>query len=200
MRMHELRELIRLVDQSSIVEFEWEFDGAKVTIRKGGVVQPANGSAALPSDPSVAAPAAATLTPAPQAGPAPAPQVAAAAPALSAASSAPAAAATPSAPAAAATPAQPADKTADTADDEAGLHKIVAPMVGTFYAAPAPDAEPYVKVGDKVKEDTVVCIIEAMKLFNEIEAECRGEIVKVLVENGQLVEYGQPLFLVRLEK
>lgn len=199
MRMHELRELIRLVDQSSIVEFEWEFDGAKVTIRKGGVVQPANGSAALPSEPSVGQ-AAVTVTPAPQAAPVPASQVPAGDPALSTATAAPAAAATASAPAAAATPAQPADKTADAVDDEAGLHKIVAPMVGTFYAAPAPDAEPYVKVGDKVKEDTVVCIIEAMKLFNEIEAECRGEIVKVLVENGQLVEYGQPLFLVRLER
>ncbi len=74
--------------------------------------------------------------------------------------------------------------------------EIKAPMVGTFYRAPSPDAEPYVKEGDIVNPDTVVCIIEAMKLFNEIKAEVKGKIVKVLVENGQPVEYGQPLFLV----
>ena len=85
------------------------------------------------------------------------------------------------------------------AKDDAHYHEITAPMVGTFYAAPAPDAEPYVKVGSKVKKDTVVCIVEAMKLFNEIEAEVEGEIVEILVENGQLVEYGQPLFLVKLD-
>ncbi|EPR29711.1 Biotin carboxyl carrier protein of acetyl-CoA carboxylase [Geobacillus sp. WSUCF1] len=82
---------------------------------------------------------------------------------------------------------------------EGNLHQITSPMVGTFYAAPAPDKPPYVKPGDKVKKDTVVCIIEAMKLFNEIEAEVDGEIVEVLVQNGQLVEYGQPLFLVKPE-
>lgn len=82
---------------------------------------------------------------------------------------------------------------------EQGYHQITSPMVGTFYAAPAPDAEPYVKVGSKVKKDTVVCIVEAMKLFNEIEAEVEGEIVEILVTNGQLVEYGQPLFLVKLD-
>ena len=68
-------------------------------------------------------------------------------------------------------------------------------MVGTFYAAPSPGAEPFVKVGDRVKEETVVCIVEAMKLMNEIEAEVSGVIVDVLVENAQLVEFGQPLFL-----
>lgn len=77
------------------------------------------------------------------------------------------------------------------------LLKIVSPMVGTFYKAPAVDEAPYVKIGDKVEKSTVVCIVEAMKLFNEIEAEMDGEIVEVLVENGQLVEYGQPLYLVK---
>ncbi|MGG1675001.1 acetyl-CoA carboxylase biotin carboxyl carrier protein [Neobacillus sp. NRS-1170] len=77
------------------------------------------------------------------------------------------------------------------------LSKIVSPMVGTFYRAPAEDAPPFVKAGDKVDKPTVVCILEAMKLFNEIEAEMEGEIVEVLVENGQLVEHGQPLFLVK---
>ncbi|RXI98347.1 acetyl-CoA carboxylase biotin carboxyl carrier protein [Anaerobacillus alkaliphilus] len=81
---------------------------------------------------------------------------------------------------------------------EENLHKITSPMVGTFYAAPSPEAAPYVKKGDQVKNDTVVCIVEAMKLMNELEAEVSGEIVEVLVENGQLVEYGQPLFLVRV--
>jgi acetyl-CoA carboxylase biotin carboxyl carrier protein len=73
---------------------------------------------------------------------------------------------------------------------------IEAPMVGTFYRASAPDAAPFVNEGDIVKEDQVLCIIEAMKLMNEIEAKTAGRIVKILVENGQPVEYGQPLFLV----
>lgn len=85
---------------------------------------------------------------------------------------------------------------APVAADES-LHKIVSPMVGTFYAAPSPDADAYVKVGDKVTPESVVCIVEAMKLMNELEAEVTGEIVEILVENGQLVEYGQPLFLVK---
>jgi acetyl-CoA carboxylase biotin carboxyl carrier protein len=79
------------------------------------------------------------------------------------------------------------------------VSKIVAPMVGTFYRAPAEDAAPFVKPGDRVDKSTVVCILEAMKLFNEIEAEINGVIVEVLVENGQLVEHGQPLFLVKPE-
>ncbi|MGN7471218.1 acetyl-CoA carboxylase biotin carboxyl carrier protein [Brevibacillus sp. SAFN-007a] len=78
------------------------------------------------------------------------------------------------------------------------LHPIASPMVGTFYAAPAEDAPPYVSVGDRVEPSSIVCIVEAMKLFNEIEAEVKGEIVQVLVENGQLVTHGQPLFLVKL--
>ncbi|MDR7435625.1 MAG: acetyl-CoA carboxylase biotin carboxyl carrier protein [Armatimonadota bacterium] len=80
--------------------------------------------------------------------------------------------------------------------EEAKLVPIVAPMVGTFYRAPSPDAPPFVEVGEKVEKGQTVCIIEAMKLFNEIPAEVEGRIVKVLAENGQPVEYGQPLFLV----
>ncbi|MNY39968.1 Biotin carboxyl carrier protein of acetyl-CoA carboxylase [compost metagenome] len=72
-------------------------------------------------------------------------------------------------------------------------------MVGTFYQSASPGSAPFVSVGAKVNDKTVVCIVEAMKLMNEIEAEIKGEIVEVLVENGQLVEYGQPLFLVRPE-
>ncbi|EJL40012.1 acetyl-CoA carboxylase biotin carboxyl carrier protein [Brevibacillus agri] len=87
---------------------------------------------------------------------------------------------------------------AAVAEQTESLHKITSPMVGTFYAAPAEDAPPYVSAGDRVEPSSIVCIVEAMKLFNEIEAEVKGEIVQVLVENGQLVEHGQPLFLVKL--
>lgn len=83
------------------------------------------------------------------------------------------------------------------ANDDTTLHEIKSPMVGTFYSAPSPDDDPYVKVGDQVTTEKVVCIVEAMKLMNELEAEVEGEIVEILVENGQLVEYGQPLFKVR---
>jgi acetyl-CoA carboxylase biotin carboxyl carrier protein len=80
------------------------------------------------------------------------------------------------------------------------LHIIKSPIVGTFYAAASPEAQPFVKVGDAVQEGKVVCIVEAMKLMNEIEADVSGDIVRVLVENGQPVEYGQPLFAVRPTK
>ena len=73
---------------------------------------------------------------------------------------------------------------------------IEAPMVGTFYRASAPTAEPYVREGDQVKEGQIVCIIEAMKLMNEIETKTAGRVGRILVENGQAVEYGQPLFLI----
>lgn len=162
LKLNEIRELLNLIDQSSISEFEYEHDGLKITIKKEGdptarqdqQIPPSGGSASSVSIETKEEPA--TL----QGG-----------------------------------PAEPAKE--QTAAQ--GLHQIVSPMVGTFYRAPAPDADPYVKEGDYVTEDTVVCIVEAMKLMNEIEAEVKGEIVKVLVENGQLVEYGQPLFLVRVE-
>lgn len=83
---------------------------------------------------------------------------------------------------------------AKPADPDADLHKITSPIVGTFYRSPGPDKEPYVKEGSSVSSDSVVCIVEAMKLMNEIQAEISGEIVKIYVENGQPVEYGQPLF------
>jgi acetyl-CoA carboxylase biotin carboxyl carrier protein len=80
---------------------------------------------------------------------------------------------------------------------EEELHNITSPIVGTFYRAAGPDKEPYVKEGSQVTPSTIVCIVEAMKLMNEIEAEVTGEVVKVYVENGQPVEYGQPLFGIR---
>ncbi|MCB9906787.1 MAG: acetyl-CoA carboxylase biotin carboxyl carrier protein [Planctomycetes bacterium] len=78
-----------------------------------------------------------------------------------------------------------------------GVIEITSPMVGTFYRTANPDAEPYVSVGARIGEESVVCIIEAMKVMNEIRAECAGEIVDILVENGEPVEFGQPLFLVK---
>jgi acetyl-CoA carboxylase biotin carboxyl carrier protein len=73
---------------------------------------------------------------------------------------------------------------------------VTSPIVGTFYRAPAPDKPPYVQVGDMVKKGQVLCIIEAMKLMNEIESETSGKIIQILIENGQPVEYGQPLFVI----
>src|ERR1043165_7225978 len=99
-----------------------------------------------------------------------------------------------SAPAAAAPPAPPAAHAETAASDDQNLHIIPSPIVGTFYRSPSPTAEPFVKIGTSVEPQSVVCIIEAMKLMNEIQAEASGEVVKIYVENGQPVEYGQPLF------
>ncbi|KYD25695.1 hypothetical protein B4110_2516 [Parageobacillus toebii] len=169
MKIQEIRELIRLIDQSNIEEFVYEHDGTKVHMKKPtkealvqAMVQPAVEQAAKPVIEEVK-PQAATQ------------------------------------PVASPTEVKQQESPKQEVKNTENLHKITSPMVGTFYAAPSPDAPPYVKVGDKVKTDTIVCIIEAMKLFNEIEAEVNGEIVEVLVENGQLVEYGQPLFLVKPE-
>lgn len=85
--------------------------------------------------------------------------------------------------------------TANKTDDN--LVEVKSPIVGTFYAAPAPDADAYVRVGDSVSKGTVLCIVEAMKLMNEIESEYNGIIEKILVENATPVEYNQPLFLIR---
>ncbi|CAM3787643.1 acetyl-CoA carboxylase biotin carboxyl carrier protein [Cohnella lubricantis] len=160
-KLSEIKELIKLVDQTSIHELELENEGAKLAIRKPGKTEVVNVQSA---------PIAHTYVPAP---------------------AAPAPAALQESPAAESAPSQAADR--------AGLHKIVSPMVGTFYRAPSPDASPFVHTGDRVTEKTVVCILEAMKLMNPLEAEVKGEIVEILVENGQLVEFGQPLFLVKPE-
>ena len=82
------------------------------------------------------------------------------------------------------------------AKPSANLHEVKSPIVGTFYSSPAPDADAYVKVGDTVKQGDVLCIVEAMKLMNEIEADVSGKVVKILVETGKPVEYNQPLFLI----
>ena len=94
----------------------------------------------------------------------------------------------------AAAPAAPAAAPAPSADD--GLTPIPSPLVGTFYRAGSPDADPFVAVGSRVNKDTVVCIIEAMKVMNEIKAETSGVIKKILVENATAVQFGQPMFLI----
>lgn len=164
LKVQEIRELIKLVDQSTIDEFEYEHEGSKIKMKKSAlaeaVVQPAAVQRAV--EIPVQQPAA------------------------------------PAAPIQEAAPAAVQEAPKETVQD-AGLHKITSPMVGTFYASPSPDADVYVKAGSKVSKDSVVCIVEAMKLFNEIEAEVNGEIVEILVKDGQLVEYGQPLFLVKPE-
>ena len=83
-------------------------------------------------------------------------------------------------------------------EDDSRKSKVMSPFVGTFYRSPSPDADPYIKEGQTVKRGDVLCIIEAMKLMNEIESEVSGKIVSVLVENGQPVEFGEPLFLVEV--
>lgn len=163
-KIQEIREIIKLVDSSSIDEFVFESDGAKVKLKKNGVVV----TEAAPVKKEVVA----------------APVVQQAAPA---------------APVAAPAKVEEAPAAAAPVADDASLHKITSPMVGTFYQAPNPESPAYVKVGDKVTGETIVCIVEAMKLFNEIEAEVTGEIVEVLVKDGQLVEFGQPLFLVKAD-
>lgn len=172
-KLSEIRELIKLIDQTAIHELEIENEGFRLAIRKPGKPELAVSHAPAPHMPVVPMPAVLPAAPA------------------AASAVAPAAAEQPAA--------QPAESVPAPAAANESLHAITSPMVGTFYAAPSPTSPPYVKKGDKVTPKTVVCIVEAMKLMNEIEAEVKGEIVEVLVENGQLVEYGQPLFLVRLE-
>lgn len=102
----------------------------------------------------------------------------------------------PAVPAAAAPVPAPEDS---TEKEDSKLTPISSPMVGSFYAAADPESSPFVKIGSQVNGDTVVCIVEAMKVFNEIKAEVSGTIEKILVKNGEAVEYGQPLFSVRCD-
>ncbi|QUW22278.1 acetyl-CoA carboxylase biotin carboxyl carrier protein [Sporosarcina sp. Marseille-Q4063] len=161
LKIQEIREIIKLIDQSSIEKFSYEADGAKLVLKKGSTEQVVS---AVQTEP---------ITEVPAALPAPVQEVPVAA------------------------PQKEAPKASVEAVQDPSLHEITSPMVGTFYSASSPEAEAYVKSGDKVSENSIVCIVEAMKLFNEIEAEVSGEIVEILAEDGQLVEYGQPLFLVK---
>jgi acetyl-CoA carboxylase biotin carboxyl carrier protein len=146
--MDELRELIALLRDNNLSEFELEREGFRVRLRRGGEFQGGN---------EIAAPAVNSS---------PAPVAAAAAPSVA--------------------------RSATQEDQD--LQIIPSPIVGTFYRSRSPNAEPFVTVGSQVDHDSVVCIIEAMKLMNEIQAEATGVVAKIYVENGQPVEYGQPLF------
>ena len=101
------------------------------------------------------------------------------------------------APAPSASPASTSTDAGDDSDDDAGLIAITSPMVGTFYAAADPGSPPFASPGTSVSHESIVCIVEAMKVFSETKAECMGVVEKVLVKNGEPVEYGQKLFLVR---
>jgi acetyl-CoA carboxylase biotin carboxyl carrier protein len=90
------------------------------------------------------------------------------------------------------------EKSSTEKEDKGKYHEIISPMVGTFYAAPTPDSEPFVKVGDEIHSDEVVCILEAMKVMNEIKSEVHGRVVDILVENAEPVEFGQLLFKIEV--
>ena len=95
-------------------------------------------------------------------------------------------------------PAQPPAVPAPAADPDAGLHIVKSPIVGTFYGSPSPGAAAFVAPGDHIEKGQVICIVEAMKLMNEIESDASGEVVKCFVSNGQPIEFGQPLFSIRV--
>lgn len=173
MNFKELQELIKLVAKTELSEFKMQDGELKLHIRGKDYVAGGKKGAAAPSIisvPSAQAPAYA---------PAPAPS----APAPAAAASVPAAVP-------ALTP------TTEESTDNGNYVEVKSPMIGTFYRSASPDKPAYVKVGDTVKNGDTVCIVEAMKLFNEIESEVSGKIVKVMVEDAQPVEYDQVLFLV----
>ncbi len=186
--LQQLRELVEFLKANGIAEFDMERTDLKVRLKFAGL-QPSTGvdASSLSNLASViAAQGAAQVVPV--AVPAALPGVQAAAPAGQGV--APAASAAPAA-------GQAAGAAAAEAGPEAGAHIVKSPIVGTFYESPSPDAEAFVKVGDRVTSGQVLCIVEAMKLMNEIEADASGEIVKIYVKTGQPVEYGQALFAIR---
>ncbi len=167
MKVEQVLELVKAVSDSELTEFKYEEDGVKLSLKKT--------SDRIVQVQAPAAPAAAPVI----------------APAVMPAAPAPVPAAAPvSAPAGAEAPA------AASTESEIKGNVVKSPLVGTFYAAPAEDADPFVKVGDSVKEGQVLAIVEAMKLMNEIESDFTGTVTEILVENGQAVEYGQPLFVI----
>ena len=158
MDLKELKEILQILEEKEITEFELEEEGMKLRIRKAGPVPsnhagpPGALSAAVPAFPHSAATGPRASAPEPP-------------------------------------PAAP--------EAEAGLTVVKSPIVGTFYRTPDPNSPPFVSVGDRIRVGQVLCIIEAMKLMNEIEAEVAGEIVRIHHESGQPVQYGEPLFTIR---
>ena len=164
--MNELRELIDLITENGLTNFELEREGFRVKVGRGTLVEDAGALAPLlpgASEKQIAAGTGA-LTGSPV-------------------QSIPTSA-----------PSHPGAHAEEAASEDQDLHIITSPIVGTFFRSPAPTAESFVRIGSQVEPHTVVCIIEAMKLMNEIQAETTGEVVKIYVENAQAVEYGQPLF------
>lgn len=169
MKLTEIQDLIKFVARAGVTEVEIEQKDFKITIKSE--MPKGKGKGADPVVQTIQVPAAI-----------PQPVVAAA----------PVAAPTPAAPAPA-----PAPAAAPAADEQSSnLVEIKSPMIGTFYRRPSPDKDVFVEVGDQIKAGDTVCVIEAMKLFNEIESEVQGKIVKVLVDDNSPIEYDQPLFLV----
>ncbi len=169
--LEQLKELIEFLKQNQIGEFSLERGDLKVNVRFG---------AEQSSAPSADLVSLARLFAAQQPVAAPIAPVAA-----------PAAHVAPQVHASAAAP-------APVEDENAGLHIVKSPIVGTFYESPSPGTNAFVKIGDTVENGQVLCIVEAMKLMNEIESDAAGEVVKRLVQNGQPVEYGQPLFALKV--
>jgi len=166
--LDDIKELLDLLARKEITEFEMEQQGVKIRVRRGNAHPLNAGTTNGYVHAPGCAPVAAAQPPAPVIPVATAPPTPSPAPAGS----------------------EPAG------DSTEGLFVIKSPIVGTFYSAPAPNAPPFVKVGDTVQIGQVICIIEAMKLMNELEAEVAGQIVRTYVENGQPVEYGQSLFAI----
>jgi acetyl-CoA carboxylase biotin carboxyl carrier protein len=172
-----VRALIRLAEEADLRELVVEAGGVRVRIRRAVAAQRPGAGARSAVTRGAAGPAAARPAAAPEKAPAP---YAAFGEGLE-------------------EPFAPAGPAGEGEDRLAGtdhLRPITAPMVGTFYRAPAPDAPPFVSEGDVVQPGQTVCIIEAMKLFNEIQSEVAGRVARILVENGSPVEYGQPLILI----
>ena len=169
MNLKELKELIELVSEKDFTEFEIERQGFRMRICRS-------------KEPAAQLPSAATPVTVPAPVPAPVDLNATAERETAVETAQPSATASSEA------------RTAQPSADDENVQIIKSPIVGTFYRAPSPNSEPFARIGDHVEQDTVVCIIEAMKLMNEIQAEMTGEVVKIFVENGQPVEYGQPLF------
>ena len=162
MDIKEIKEIIQLIDESSIDEFTYEAEDTKVKLKKSNEIHPGQTVIQVPEQ---AVQGQALNVPIQQNS--------------------------------AENDSQVHDQHVQKSNGPDYDHEIVSPMVGTFYIAPSPDSDPFATVGSHVQPGTIVCIVEAMKLFNEIESEVTGEIVEILVENGELVEYGQPLFRVK---